>query len=78
MRPPEIVQTERLILRPPRLADATSIFRSYARDPEVVRYVIWKPHASVEETEAFLTNRIAAWENHKRFSWVITDKQTDE
>lgn len=78
MRPPEIIETERLILRLPMLSDAETIFRTYAQDVEVVRYVIWKPHSSVEETEAFLRDRIAAWKDHRSFSWVITQKSTDD
>ena len=74
MKPPEIIETERLSLRPPMLSDAESIFRSYAQDVEVVRYVIWKPHNSVEETTVFLSDRIAAWQDNRRFSWVITQK----
>jgi RimJ/RimL family protein N-acetyltransferase len=33
MKPPETFQTERLLLRKPRLDDAPVIFESYARDP---------------------------------------------
>ena len=78
MRPPEIIETERLILRLPILSDAETIFRAYAQDVEVVRYVIWKPHGSVEETVAFISDRIAAWNDHRSFSWVITRKPTDD
>ena len=42
--PPEKFTTERLVLRRPRLSDADDIFTQYASDPEVTRYVTWRPH----------------------------------
>jgi hypothetical protein len=46
MNPPERIETERLILRKPRIEDAPAIL-------EVTRYLVWKPHKHVGETEAF-------------------------
>jgi RimJ/RimL family protein N-acetyltransferase len=37
MKPPEHIETERLVLRIPTLADAEAIFNSYAQDSEVTR-----------------------------------------
>jgi ribosomal-protein-alanine N-acetyltransferase len=71
MRPPEIVYTERLMLRMPRLSDAAAIFHAYAQDPEVTCYVRWRPHSSIQETEQYLKGCIAAWGNGSRFPWVI-------
>lgn len=72
MRPAEIIQTERLVLRPPRLSDAQSIYEAYAQDAEVTRYVIWRPHQSVQETERFLSDCVASWERGDAFPWVMT------
>jgi [ribosomal protein S5]-alanine N-acetyltransferase len=54
---PEEVETERLRLRWPTEADAEEIFARFASDPEVTRYMLWKPHRSVEDTYAFLRKR---------------------
>jgi ribosomal-protein-alanine N-acetyltransferase len=78
MRPPEIFETERLVLRPPRAADARAIFEGYAQDAEVVRYLVWRPHKDIGETEQFLERceeRSAAGEE---FPWAITLKPTGE
>jgi len=67
---PEVVETARLRLRPPRLEDAEAMFTTWARDPEVARYLTWRPHASIEDTRAFL--RSAQWaeqEGHR--PWII-------
>ncbi len=50
MKPPEIIKTERLILRKPRMDDAPAIFTNYAQDPEVTRYITWRPHKNLEDT----------------------------
>ena len=72
MIPPEILYTERLMLRIPRLCDAAAIFHLYAQDTEVTRHVVWRPHTSIEETEQYLAQCVAAWGNNSRFPWVIT------
>jgi ribosomal-protein-alanine N-acetyltransferase len=56
LHPPDKIRTARLFLRPASLADAQAIFDGYAHDPEVVRYLEWKPHPSVEATEEFLSH----------------------
>lgn len=77
-RPSPELRTEHLILRRPVEADAEAIFAEYAADPEVTRYLIWRPHTSVEETREFLRGRIAAWSDLSgRFPYVITLGQTN-
>jgi RimJ/RimL family protein N-acetyltransferase len=78
MRPPEILYTERLRLRPPGLSDAAAIFHAYAQDAEVTRYVQWRPHSGIQETEQYLTECVAGWGNGSRFPWVIALKEGGE
>ncbi len=66
-----IIRTERLVLRPPEPADADAIFRSYAQDPEVSRYLTWRPHRSLAETQKVIRNAMAEWDGGTRFPWVI-------
>ena len=70
--PKPIITTARLVLRPPVLADAEAIFSSYGQDPDVTRYLIWRPHASLEDTRAFVQTCIDAWAGGVRLPWVIT------
>lgn len=53
------IETERLWLRPPAIGNAEQIFFRYGRDPEVSRYMSWKPHRTVDDTLEFL-RRITA------------------
>lgn len=72
MRPPETFATERLLLRVPQLADAPSIFEGYARDAEVVRYLVWRPHRDLRETEQFLERCARGWAEGGEFPWAVT------
>lgn len=78
MRPPESFETERLLLRAPTLSDAETIFTTYACDPEVTRYLVWRPSKSIQETEDFLVRTAEGWKNESEFSWAIFLKQTNE
>lgn len=76
MKPPEQFETKRLLLRPPQRKDAEAIFSAYAQDHEVVRYLPWLPHASVENTRSFVQWSMEAWSGEHRFPWVITCKES--
>ena len=58
--PPEVFETERLILRRPRMSDADDFFDNYAADPEVTRYVTWRPYKDRTEVAPFLQSRLRA------------------
>ena len=74
MRLPEIIETPRLLLRKPLLEDAHEIFRNYAADPDVTRYLTWRPHYSLEESFEVMTARLAHWEQGTEFTWSITPR----
>jgi RimJ/RimL family protein N-acetyltransferase len=57
---PNIFQTARLILRPIASADARRIFDGYAQDPDVTRFLTWRPHTRIEQTEAYVARCIEA------------------
>jgi [ribosomal protein S5]-alanine N-acetyltransferase len=72
--PPETVETERLRLRKPALADAEEIFRQYAQDGEVTKYLTWLPYGRVEETREFIRTCLAMWQERQSFHWTILRK----
>jgi RimJ/RimL family protein N-acetyltransferase len=71
VNPPKILKTERLRLRKAKLADAESIFREYAQDPEVTKFVSWRAHANLDETREYVRMCLLAWDIGKAFHWVI-------
>ena len=44
------IETERLILRPFRESDVEPMFRNWASDPEVTKFMTWPVHESVAVT----------------------------
>ena len=77
--PPKSLKTERLRLRKVKLGDADAIFRQYAQDPEVAKYVSWRAHRDIAETREYVRMCLLAWDVGKAFHWVIErneDKQT--
>jgi [ribosomal protein S5]-alanine N-acetyltransferase len=57
----EIVETERLVLRRPRVSDVPAILARYASDPRVTRYMAFPTHRSVADTHAFIEWSDALW-----------------
>jgi ribosomal-protein-alanine N-acetyltransferase len=72
MTTPDRITTERLILRRYQLTDAGEIFACYAQDEAVTKYLTWKPHQSIEETQAFIAGRIDAWDKGDDLTWAVT------
>ena len=54
IKPPEVLETSRLLLRLPVLDDANVIFQKYAQDPEVTKHLIWLPHENLDTTREFI------------------------
>ena len=50
----EEIATKRLLLRRLDVSDASAMFHNWASDPEVTRYLMWRPHDSVESTMQLL------------------------
>ena len=69
--PPAEWETERLALRPATVREAQTAFESYAADPAVSRYMIWRPHRSVAETEEYLRRCEEVWRTGSAFPWTL-------
>ncbi len=65
------LHTERLTLRRFAIADADVMFRNWASDPRVTRFLSWTPHTSVEITKAILKDWCALYKNPSYYHWAI-------
>ena len=72
---PETLETARLRLRKPVLEDAAEIFRQYAQDAEVTKYVSWRAHRSVNETCEFIRSCLQELAAKKSVHLVIVRKE---
>ncbi|HJT80493.1 MAG TPA: GNAT family N-acetyltransferase [Chthoniobacterales bacterium] len=77
MNAPEQIRTARLLLRKARREDAPLMFAAYAQDPEVTRYLLWRPHADVSESYAAIDRFLAAWDAQSEFVWLIFKDRTE-
>lgn len=71
IEPPANWETKRLELRPATRTEAPVAFETYAANPAVSRYMTWRPHQSVAETEQFLRRCEEVWENRSAFPWCL-------
>lgn len=61
-----------MTLREPREADALPVFEAYTQDHEVARYLVWRPHQTVQETQNFISCCMEAWRSGRTRPYVIT------
>jgi RimJ/RimL family protein N-acetyltransferase len=65
------LRTGRLRLRPPAEVDAPAVFASFAADPEVTRYLTWRPHRTLDDAEAALAARRGRLAQGAEYSWIL-------
>ena len=71
------IETKRLILRAFQLDDAKAMFRNWANDPEVTKYLTWPTHER-EETTAQVVRYWVEHDAPEAYQWAITTRETGE
>ena len=71
----ETIETRRLVLRKYRIDDAEDMYRNWASDPEVTRFLTWPTHTSVEVSRNVLSGWTARYEGGDYFNWAIEWKE---
>lgn len=71
------METKRLVLRPYVIEDAGAMFRNWANDPQVTKFLSWEPHKDVEETKKILEGWIASYESKDFYNWAIAWKEDE-
>lgn len=72
------IETPRLLLRRLAPADAPAMYRNWANDPTVTRFLRWEPHKDENETFALLTAWEELYQNPDYYQWCMVDKATGE
>ena len=65
------LETPRLILRRLTLADAEPMYRNWASDPGVTKFLTWPTHSSVEVTKQILALWASHYEELNYYQWGI-------
>ena len=74
----QTIETERLILRRAIRQDAEPMFRNWASDPEVTKYLTWPPHENVEISQNLLGYWLESYQKDDYYSWMIVLKELGE
>ena len=72
------LETERLVLRRFQLDDAPAMYRNWAGDGEVTKYLTWPTHKNVEVSEKILSEWIGQYDRPDFYNWAIVIKETGE
>lgn len=71
-RLPEEIKVGRYTVRRIRPSDANAIHSGWATDPDVVRYLTWKPHTTIAQTQDFASRGDQEWQKGTSFPAVIS------
>ena len=74
----QTLETPRLVLRRLLPEDAPAMYRNWASNPAVTRYLRWEPHKSLAETYALLTAWSVLYQNPDYYQWAMVEKDTGE
>ena len=73
------LETERLILRKTIDGDAEPMFRNWANDPRVTKYLTWQPYESVQQLhDSYHQYLLKNGDNKQFFDWKIVLKELGE
>ena len=74
----QTIETSRLILRRARREDAEPMFRNWASDPEVTKFLTWPAHSSIAVSEMVIGSWLQEYEKENYYQWMIVLKELDE
>lgn len=72
------LETARLLLRRFCVEDAESMYRHWASDDEVTRYLTWPSHQSAADTAGYLAFVETEYDKPTTYNWGIVLKETGE
>ncbi len=69
------IETERLLLRRFSLEDVEAMYRNWASDPEVTKFLTWPPHGSADVTGMLLKDWVSSYSREDYYQWAIVLKE---
>ena len=71
----QTIETSRLILRRAVREDAEPMYRNWASDPEVTKYLTWPAHESIAVSEMVIGSWLQEYEKESYYQWMIELKE---
>ena len=72
------LETDRLILRQFVGKDAAVMYKNWASDPEVTKYLTWPAHESVEVSKDILEEWLRSYKKKDYYHWAIVPKDNND
>lgn len=72
------IETVRLILRRFDEQDAEQMFKNWASDPEVCKFLSWGPHGDINVTKARIRHIVERYQYDNSYNWIIYSKRINE
>lgn len=72
------IETSRLVLRPFVKEDAEAMYRNWASDPEVTKFLSWPHYKSVDTAHAILADWTQQYSDSRFYQWAIELKDLGE
>ena len=72
------IETQRLILRPFTPEDAEAMFRNWASDPEVTKYLTWPAHSNAAVSQWVTNDWVSHYGEENFYQWAIVLKELGE
>lgn len=68
------IETDRLILRRYVIEDADAMYKNWASDSEVTKFLMWQPHPSVDVSRGIIEDWLKEYSDEKYYHWAIVLK----
>ena len=72
------LETERLVLRRFVNEDAVAMYKNWAADEEVTKYLMWPPHSNQEVSRSVVGDWVNTYESESYYQWAIVLKEKGE
>jgi ribosomal-protein-alanine N-acetyltransferase len=72
------LETKRLILRQFTIEDAPAMYKNWASDKEVTKYLMWPAHEDVSVSESVLKEWTDNYSKESNYQWAIVFKEYGE
>ena len=72
------LETERLVLRQFVIEDSAAMYRNWASDHEVTKYLTWPAHSNQEISKKVIENWMNSYTDEKTYEWAIELKEIRE
>jgi len=72
------LDTERLILRRFSIEDAEAMFRNWASDDEVTKFLTWQTHLDISVSQTVINSWLELYQKLDHYSWAIVLKEIEE